>query len=134
MEIIKAQIAAVRQSCTEAALALEVASAIDSPLGKVTDSSTLRLMGECALILDEEVRQLTETGISHFQLILERTQAAVEKIVRVLGPNVNRKKVVLFLKESPEKITELRVDGALLNVLLLHLRVMIAVVRLTAGG
>ena len=134
MDSIKAQIAAVRQSCTEAAFVLETASVIDGPQDKVTDASTLRLMGKCALILHEEVRQLTESGISHFQLILEQIQAAVEKIDRVIGPNINRKEVVLFLKESPEKVTELRVDGALLNVLLLHFRVMVAVVRLTAGG
>lgn len=134
MDSIKAKIAAVRQSCTEVAFALEVASVTDHSLDKVTDASKLRLMGKCALILDEEVRRLTETGISHFQLILEQSHTTVEKIARVLEPNINRKKVVLFLKESPEKITEVRADGELLNVLLLHLRVMVAVIRLTAGG
>jgi primosomal replication protein N len=130
MDSIKAQIAAVRQSCAEAASALEVASVTG---GEVTDASTLRRMSMCAVILDQEVRQLTKAGISHFQLILEQSHTTVEKIARVLRPSINQN-VVLFLKESPDKITEVRTDGALLNVLLLHLQVMVAVVRLTAGG
>jgi hypothetical protein len=134
MDSIKAQIAALRQSCSKAAFAIEVASVTDSPLDKVINASTLRLMGECALILDGEIRQLTETGVSHFQLVLEQSHATVEKVARVLGPSIDRKKMVSLLKESPGGITEVRMDGALLNVLLLHLRVMVAVVGLPAGG
>jgi primosomal replication protein N len=132
MDSIKAQIAAVRQSCELVASALEVASVTSGPLDKVTDTSTLRRMMTCAMILDQEVQQLTEAGISHFQLILEQSHTTVEKIARVLRLSINQD-VLLFLKESLEKITEVT-DGALVNVLLLHLQVMVAVVRLVAGG
>jgi hypothetical protein len=132
MDSIKAQIAALRQSCELVASALEVASVTGGSLDKVTDASTLRRMMTCAMILYQEARQLTKAGISHFQLILEQSHTTVEKIARVLRPSINQD-VHLFPKESLEKITEVT-DKVLLNVLLLHLQVMVAVVRLTAGG
>jgi hypothetical protein len=132
MDNIKAQLATVYQSCKLVVFDFELASVTGAPLGEVTDTSTLRLMMICAEILHQKARQLTIAGVSHFQFILEQSHTTVEKIARVLRP-INKEDMPLFLKESPEKITEVT-DRPLLNVLLLHLQVMVVVVLLTDGG
>ena len=44
----------------------------------------------------------------------------MKKIAQVLRPSINQN-VILFLNKSSDKITEVRTDKALLNMLLLYL-------------